>query len=581
LTRQNRKTEELPTVIALVGQMGAGKSTVGRLLARQLSAGLPGRRVSFVDLDAAIEARIGRPIADFFASDGEAAFRAIEFEVLQTSLTPSDSGATLVLATGGGAPCSDAAIDALLSAGEVVWLDTPPAVLATRALTADRPLLAGRTLAEAEAFLRAQRAARLAYYDRARVHLDGTLEPQALAAAVAARYLDPTMSNESHVMPAALAVSLPPEASAAPYPIVFVAELPGVAAAAEVDRLLPSVRRLLVVTDSNVGPLYAADVVAALSALPRIAAVALFTVPAGEASKQLSVLQGVCDAALDAGLTRYDALVALGGGVVGDLTGFAASILHRGVPVLQIPTTLLAQVDSSVGGKTAVNHAKGKNLLGSFWQPVAVISSQRVLATLSPREFRCGLAEAIKHAAIADASFMTWIDDNVGAIEARDPAALAYLVHRCCSIKRDVVVRDPRDQGERALLNFGHTLGHAYERLVGYGTLTHGEAVALGMLWAALLSEQLAAGRGGCPALYLPLRDLLARFGFAVDLTDPTLPTLSELLPAARSDKKADGGGTVRFVTLSAIGEATITPLPWAEVADLLVVAERRLGRED
>ncbi|TNF30578.1 MAG: 3-dehydroquinate synthase [Deltaproteobacteria bacterium] len=348
------------------------------------------------------------------------------------------------------------------------------------------------------------------------------------------------------------------------YPIVLVDGLPGEIAAQLVRERIPGATRALLVTDSNVGPLYAEGVRDALAAAGL--AVAVVELPAGEATKDLQTIATVLDAALAHGLLRGDVLVALGGGVVGDITGFAAAVLHRGVDFVQIPTSLLAQVDSAVGGKTGVNHARGKNLIGAFWQPRAVVSSATVLRTLDPREVRCGLAEALKHALIADAALLDTVLAEAAALRALDPDATARLVRACCGIKAAVVAADERDHGQRALLNFGHTFGHAFELLLGYGALTHGEAVGLGMVLAARLSERLGVAPAG---LEERVRAALDALGLASDPDADGLPDLAALVDAARGDKKADASG-VRFVVLEDVGVAALRRLSWDEVAQRL-----------
>ena len=345
------------------------------------------------------------------------------------------------------------------------------------------------------------------------------------------------------------------------YPIVLLDALPGPAVAELVAARAPAARRALIVTDDHVGPLYAADVAAALAAAG--VAPAVHTVAPGEASKRLDVVGDVLDAAFAHRLLRADLLVALGGGVVGDLTGFAASILHRGVPFVQVPTSLLAQVDSAVGGKTGVNHPSGKNLIGTFWQPLGVVSSMAVLPTLPPREVRCGLAEALKHGLIADPALLATIRAEAAALRALAPGPTARLVATCCRIKAAVVASDERDDGPRAVLNFGHTFGHAFERQLGYGALTHGEAVGLGMLLAARLSERLGVAPLGLEA---EVRRLLLDLGLPADPDGPGRPSLAALIDAARGDKKADSDG-VRFVLLSGLGAATLERLSWVDVA--------------
>lgn len=346
------------------------------------------------------------------------------------------------------------------------------------------------------------------------------------------------------------------------YTIHMVSGLPDVSVSEAVTacRRAMGPGRALVVTDHNVGPLYADGVVEALVASGH--RVEVLELPAGEDVKSMEGLSAVIDAALAHGVGRRDALVALGGGVIGDLTGFAAAVLHRGVSVVQVPTSLLAQVDSAVGGKTAINHSRGKNLVGAFWQPAAVISSAAVLRTLPDRERRCGLAEALKHGLIADARLVRRWEQEADDLSALEDEPIADLVEACCRIKAAVVASDEREAGGREVLNFGHTFGHAYERILGYGRLTHGEAVALGMVLAARLSETL--GMAG-PGLATQVAALLGRFGLPYEPEAEGLPTMAELLEAARHDKKGDGEH-IRFVLLRAVGEAQIERLTWDEI---------------
>ncbi|MEE2779809.1 MAG: 3-dehydroquinate synthase [Myxococcota bacterium] len=316
--------------------------------------------------------------------------------------------------------------------------------------------------------------------------------------------------------------------------------------------------KALLVTDSNVGPLYGAGAISALEEAGY--EVLAYTLEAGEGSKSLDTISDLVDFALDGELKRGDLVVALGGGVVGDIAGFTASILHRGMSFLQVPTTLLAQVDSAVGGKTGVNHRTGKNLIGAFWQPVGVISSQAVLQTLPDRERRCGLAEAIKHGYIADADLVQWCLTHAEDLRALEPSALRRLVRRCCEIKAAVVQADERESGHRAILNFGHTLGHAYERILGFGALSHGEAVGLGMIAAIRLSAHLGLAptemvQGVISALRL----------LGLPTEPPTRIDAQDLIQAARTDKKSEGDG-VRFVVLRGLGSPEVRRLSWQEV---------------
>ena len=287
----------------------------------------------------------------------------------------------------------------------------------------------------------------------------------------------------------------------------------------------------LIVSDSNVAPLYGEWCAARLH--DQGVASTLVEVPAGEASKGLSCVQTLYDKALAAGLDRAAVLVALGGGMVGDLTGFVAATYLRGIRLVQVPTTLLAMVDSSVGGKTAVNLPQGKNLVGAFHQPIEVAADLSVLATLPDREYRSGLAEMVKYGVIWDAPLFERIEREVESLLARDPACLEDVVARCCEIKADVVALDERDAGVRAILNFGHTLGHAVETVSGYGTWLHGEAVAIGMAYAARLS---VTEKGLSGAECDRLIGLLERIGLPVR---PGALSWEQVSSAMAADKKA------------------------------------------
>ena len=252
---------------------------------------------------------------------------------------------------------------------------------------------------------------------------------------------------------------------------------------------LPRAARALIVTNATVAPLYAERLQRRLG--KHYAAVSTLELPDGERFKDWPTLNLIFDRLLAEGCDRHTVLFALGGGVVGDITGFAAACYMRGVPFVQVPTTLLAQVDSSVGGKTAINHPAGKNMIGAFYQPQRVICDLDTLQTLPQRELRAGLAEVIKYGPIADAAFLAWIEEHLDALLAREPHALAHAVRRCCEIKAWVVGQDERESGLRAILNFGHTFGHAIEAGLGYGQWLHGEAVGCGMVMAGELSARL------------------------------------------------------------------------------------------
>lgn len=312
-------------------------------------------------------------------------------------------------------------------------------------------------------------------------------------------------------------------------------------------------RHVLLATDSNVGPLHAATVEDALRHARPALSLARFTLPAGEQHKTLAAFGDCLDALASMHATRDACVVALGGGVVGDLAGFAAACWMRGIDCVQVPSTLLAMVDSSVGGKTAVDLPAGKNLVGAFHPPRAVLADLDLLSTLPDRELRAGFAEVVKYGAVFDVHFIDWIERNAGALLARDTTALGCAVQRSCGYKAEVVMRDPFECGERALLNFGHTFAHAIEAAQGYGDgLVHGEAVAIGMVLAARLSVRVGRIDAGAAAR---LQALLARLGLPVAL--PAGLDADALLARMRMDKKADAHG-LRFVLLDALGAARV-----------------------
>ena len=327
------------------------------------------------------------------------------------------------------------------------------------------------------------------------------------------------------------------------YPIVI-----GRGALAEAGALLPSgARRAVVVTNAIVASHHLPALRAALERAGVAADVVL--VPDGEPHKSFETLRDLLTRLLELRADRTTPIVALGGGVVGDVAGFAAAIYQRGVPYVQVPTTLLAQVDSSVGGKTAINHPLGKNMIGAFYQPVGVVIDTAVLATLPARELAAGLAEVVKYGAIRDAAFFAWLERSMPALVRRDDDALAHAIYESCRIKAAIVAVDEREEGERALLNFGHTFGHAIETATGYGSWLHGEAVGTGMLLAARLSERVS----GLPAAdSRRVRDLVAAAGLP---TRPPPMAPERWLELMGRDKKV-ADGRLRFVVLERLGHA-------------------------
>jgi 3-dehydroquinate synthase len=346
------------------------------------------------------------------------------------------------------------------------------------------------------------------------------------------------------------------------YPILIG---PGLLAASDAWAGLPKAACAMIVSNTIVAPLYAQPLMALLR--PIYEKVLLVSLPDGEAYKNWSTLQLIFDALLKNGCDRKTVLFALGGGVVGDMTGFAAASYMRGVPFVQVPTTLLAQVDSSVGGKTAINHPLGKNMIGAFYQPARVVCDLGVLATLPPREFSAGLAEVIKYGPIADMRFLEWLDENLGALIRRDVDALAHAVRRSCEIKAAVVGQDEREAGLRAILNFGHTFGHAIESGLGYGAWLHGEAVGCGMVMAARLSERMNLVDA---SFVQRLVSLIERAGLPI--TGPRLTpadNAGRYLELMRIDKKSEGG-EIRFVVIDGPGRATVRAAPEAMVRDVI-----------
>jgi 3-dehydroquinate synthase len=319
-------------------------------------------------------------------------------------------------------------------------------------------------------------------------------------------------------------------------------------------------RDVLVVSNDQVAPLYLEPLLGIITG----SQVKQLLLPDGEAAKTPATLMTIYDALVEHRFGRDCVLVALGGGVVGDIVGFAAATWQRGVDFIQVPTTLLAQVDSSVGGKTAVNHPGGKNLIGAFHQPLCVLSDTDTLTTLPDRELKAGLAEVIKYGLIADAELFSWLENEHSKVLNRDIERLQHIVRRSCEIKAQIVAGDEREHGQRAILNLGHTFGHAIERCLGYGTWLHGEAVAAGMCMAAAFSERIGWLTAADVAR---TRELFTRYGLPIDPPDIEA---AEFLAAMTLDKKVQAG-EIRLVLLQSIGKAvTTSEYPSHELVDLL-----------
>ncbi|MBD8657902.1 3-dehydroquinate synthase [Oxalobacteraceae sp. CFBP 13730] len=529
--------------IFLVGLMGAGKTTIGRLLARKLN-----RR--FVDADHEIEARTGATIPWIFEIEGEACFRRREADVIRD--LSAQQG--LVLATGGGAVLDPASRALLAERGTVIYLRASiGSILQRTAHDKNRPLL---QTADPRGKLEQLWTERDPLYreiadlviDTGRPNVQSMVQTilDQLAAqenARARKHARTAMNEQAHI-------TLNVELGERSYPIEIGAGL--LDDAALLARHIGG-HKVAIVTNTTVAPLYLDKVAGHLRAAGRD--VLEIILPDGEEHKNWQSLNLVYDALLQHKCDRKTTLVALGGGVIGDLTGFAASSYMRGVPFVQIPTTLLAQVDSSVGGKTGINHPLGKNMIGAFYQPRAVIADTATLATLPARELSAGLAEVIKHGAILDADFFDWIEANIEPLIARDRHAIGYAIARSCEIKSDVVRKDEREGGLRAVLNFGHTFGHAIENGLGYGAWLHGEAVGCGMVMAADMSARLGLIE---PAAVERMRALVCAAGLPAVAPDLGEARWIELMEV---DKKNEGG-EIRFILLKPLGSPSITTAP-------------------
>lgn len=506
--------------IVLVGFMGSGKSTIGHELAGHL-----GRR--FLDLDGEIEAEAGRPISEIFAAEGEPGFRERERRRLASALERDGA----VIAAGGGAPLADDNWRQMRAGNTVVALTAEPAELERRLAGSNHRPLLQPTAGAAIAALMPSRSARYLEADLV-VQTDG-YPPAELAARIAS------------LLPSTPLRRIKVQIPGAEHEVVIGRNLHGVIASAA--RRLAQGSSCLLVTDPRIFEANGERLMAALG--DASVGTRVHLVPPGEAAKDPAVLAQIYDALGQAGIDRGGLLIALGGGTVGDVAGFAAATWMRGIRFLQVPTTLLAMVDSSIGGKTAINLPAGKNMAGAVHQPSAIFCDLEYLASLPERDYRASLAEVIKAALIADRAFVRWLWKNMPAVVGRDPAALQNAVARALRIKAGVVSRDPFERGERAILNYGHTIGHALERAMGFGRIRHGEAVAWGMEVAARISQLT----GNCSESPVHIQhELLEAAGL---LTDRPAVERSALTDALRHDKKSRSGEP-RWVLLRDFGRA-------------------------
>jgi len=524
--------------IYLIGPMGAGKTAVGRELAKAL--GRP-----FFDSDAEIEKRTGVDIPFIFEKEGEREFRERERECL-AELTAREN---VVVATGGGGVL-DPANRALLSrTGIVIYLMTSVDEQLRRTRSArNRPLLQTEDPRAVLERLAAER--RPLYEEIADITIDTSGRQVRSIVSALKKELDRLASLETSAgdCDAAAMDTIDVSLGERSYPIRIGSGLLG---NAELLRETVTARQVGIVTNDVVGELYLEPIQNAF----RDRDTRVIVLPDGEQHKTLATLSRIFDELVDAEFHRDACLIALGGGVVGDITGFAAACYQRGVDFVQVPTTLLAQVDSSVGGKTAVNHPRAKNMIGAFYQPIAVLADTDTLRTLPPRELSAGLAEVVKYGLILDRAFFEWLEANMEALRALEPDALRFAIRRSCEIKAQIVAEDEREHGRRALLNLGHTFGHALESIGDYERWLHGEAVAIGMMIAAHVSRALGwLGPADCERI----ESLLVRAGLptAVEGVEP-----QAVLDHMTQDKKADRHG-IKLVLLESIGSACVRRAP-------------------
>lgn len=528
--------------IVLIGFMGTGKTAVGKRLAAQLN-------LDFMDTDREIEAVTGMKIYEIFQKYGEKRFRAEEC----LAVNKAGTAGNCVIATGGGIVLNPNNVQKLREKGLIILLEARPEVIADRVRhNRTRPLLSGdeQLLPSIKELLK-MRKHLYSDYDYKLDTSDLSLQ-QVVESIIS--YLKNQKFKET-VMGMEFRINLGERS----YPV-----LAGASLLVQLGRRLASLSlspRVFVVTNETVGPLYGEQVVRTLE---RVGFQVMYReLPDGEEYKSLESAEQLYAQAITGGLERQGAVVALGGGVIGDLAGFVAATYMRGIPFIQVPTTLLAMVDSSVGGKVAVNHSLGKNMIGCFYQPRLVLADVETLKTLPVRELRAGLAEVIKYGVISDEQFFVFLEENIEKVFSLNQDVLIEIIKTSCDIKARIVEEDEREQGIRAVLNFGHTIGHALEAVTGYRVYRHGEAVAAGMAVAATI----AANMGLCtPDLKLRLTTLLERAGLPTGVPFSAEQIL-DLLPR---DKKARDGRP-RFVLPQALGHVEISSsIPSEEIRSAL-----------
>lgn len=527
------------TNIILIGMMGAGKTTIGKALANALNK-------EFIDSDHEIQKRTGVKIPVIFEIEGEAGFRKRESETLSDLVNKEN----VVLATGGGAVLNSGNRQLLRRSGIVIYLRASVNDLYRRTrYDKNRPLLQTDNLYARLSELYGQRDS--LYRETAHLIVDSGKQGirflvQKLINKLISNDLDYIMYGRDKDVMQTITVDFTSSSEKRNYPIHV-----GHGILQQIDLIvncLPQ-KRVAIVSNTTIAPLYLDKLRAALETRGVVSIPIIL--PDGEACKNWETLNLIFDALLKNHCERKTAILALGGGVVGDLTGFAAATYLRGVPFIQIPTTLLAQVDSSVGGKTGINHPLGKNMIGAFYQPRMVLADSATLNTLPDRELRAGIAEIIKYGLIRDPVFFEWLEQNMHRLLARDPTTLNEAIRRSCENKAEIVASDERERGVRALLNLGHTFGHAIENGMGYGVWLHGEAVAAGTILAAELSRRMKLIS---ETDVNRIRKIFLQVGLPV--VAPKMP-VEQYLELMMLDKKVESGKT-RFIVLNRIGEAVM-----------------------
>ena len=533
--------------IFLTGLSGSGKSTVGREVARLLGW-------DCVDTDDLLAERTGLPAGQTLLEYGEPGFRQLESEILMAASGPE----RVVIATGGGAVIAEANRNFMYEHGLVVYLNVSIETAWQRiqehmhqdGMPVLRPLVAG---ADGQPRLQGLYAARKQWYEQATVHIDTNEYPPAIIAGqVVACALSHGYLSSASLPREIVTMHLGTMTSRA------VIEWGGLYSLPQTLQSLGFWQRVFIVTDAEVGRLYSKPVQLLLEDagfVPRI-----FTIPAGESSKSFPYFQQILDWLVEHKAERQEPIIAMGGGVVGDLAGFVAACYHRGVPLIQVPTSLLAQVDSAIGGKTGINHPLGKNLIGAYHQPRLMMVDPAMLLTLPERVYREGWAEIVKYGMVLDAELFEMLEAHAGSLQVRDATLLTAIIARCIRLKMGVVQLDEHDGGLRNILNYGHTFGHALEALTDYGSWLHGEAVSIGMEVAA----RIATARG-----LLSQEDALRQQKLlrALDLpVDCPGVDSGAALAAMQRDKKVQAG-RMRWVLATRVGHGEV----YDDVPDLPV----------